>query len=443
MGGSCGKQICTKSHPCRINPDWMSRLPNDAMLSSLTIPGTHDSGALHSISLAKCQSWSLAEQLQAGIRFFDLRLHVIKDKLRVYHGCIDMKMECDEIMIIFKNFLTAHPTETIFMALKQEEDDEDSTKNMETLVNEYIAPYLNLIVTYPNRDMSVSEFRGKIVYFPILERSFRIKQFNIQNEWEVPCCCYGMTMKKRFIKRQFNRAQNVFDGKIYLNYLSGSNCHAMRVPKGVAKQANWEVFKYTGRMGIVLADYPSEDLVDWLIERNFSNRLKRVNEIEEIKVGMNISFVNMNSNKYMTLDKKNKKVFCSKNVFAYTIKSNDSNGSSKSNNTKEDNLNLNENLIDGEKNDKNEGQNVVVNTYYKCSSLHRDFTFKFSKLIYNQQNNNICNGDIVCITMLLNGKEYVLSSDYDYKDGGIQHIKVHPVNNKFEKNVQCWIIYTA
>ena len=45
--------------------------------------------------------------------------------------------------------------------------------------------------------------------------------------------------------------------------------------------------------------------------------------------------------------------------------------------------------------------------------------------------------------MLLNGKEYVLSSDYDYKEGGIQPIKVHPVDNKFEKNVQCWIVYTA
>ena len=93
----------------------------------------------------------------------------------------------------------------------------------------------------------------------------------------------------------------------------------MRVPKGVAKQTNWLVFKYSGRMGFVLADYPSEDMVDWLIERNFSNRLKKQNDVEEIKTGMNVSFVNMNTNKYMSLDKKTQKVFCSKNLFTFTI----------------------------------------------------------------------------------------------------------------------------
>ena len=69
----------------------------------------------------------------------------------------------------------------------------------------------------------------------------------------------------------------------------------------------------------VLADYPIEDMVDWLIERNFSNRLKKQNNVEEIKTGMNINFVNMNTNKYMSLDKKTQKVFCSKNLFTFTI----------------------------------------------------------------------------------------------------------------------------
>jgi hypothetical protein len=62
-------------------------------------------------------------------------------------------------------------------------------------------------------------------------------------------------------------------------------------------------------MEFVLPDYPIEDMVDWLIERNFSNRLKKQNNVEEIKTGMNINFVNMNTNKYMYLDKKTQKVF--------------------------------------------------------------------------------------------------------------------------------------
>ena len=46
--------------------DWMRRLDDSASLNSITIPGTHDSGALHSIAeiSGKCQSLSIEEQLK-------------------------------------------------------------------------------------------------------------------------------------------------------------------------------------------------------------------------------------------------------------------------------------------------------------------------------------------------------------------------------------------
>jgi len=102
-------------------------------------------------------------------------------------------------------------------------------------------------------------------------------------------------------------------------------------------------------MEFVLPDYPIEDMVDWFIERNFSNRLKKQNNVEEIKTGMNINFVNMNTNKYMYLDKKTQKVFCSKNLFTFTIETMNDNknknidiGNEKK--TNKDKLNLIENL---------------------------------------------------------------------------------------------------
>ena len=145
-------------------------------------------------------------------------------------------------------------------------------------------------------------------------------------------------------------------------------------------------------MEFVLPDYPIEDMVDWLIERNFSNRLKKQNNVEEIKTGMNINFVNMNTNKYMSLDKKTQKVFCSKNLFTFTIETMNDNknknidiGNEKK--TNKDNLNLIENLlVEDDNNDNNKKQkssnnsvkeviDVKINTYYKVSSLHRDFYF--------------------------------------------------------------------
>src|SRR5262245_27175119 len=52
---------------------WMKKLADSKKLSELTIPGTHDTCALHGGDIPKCQAWSLKDQLEAGIRFIDIR----------------------------------------------------------------------------------------------------------------------------------------------------------------------------------------------------------------------------------------------------------------------------------------------------------------------------------------------------------------------------------
>ena len=98
-------------------------------------------------------------------------------------------------------------------------------------------------------------------------------------------------------------------------------------------------------------------------------------------------------------------------------------------------------MVEDDNNDNNKKQkssnnsvkevtDIKRNTYYKVSSLHRDFTFKFEKYISRFRNENIRNGDIIGITMLLDGKEYKLNSYYNYKEGDIQPIKLNR-NEKF------------
>jgi hypothetical protein len=53
--------------------DWMRSLPDSTPLSAISIPGTHDSAALHGGLAAQCQSWTIKDQLEAGIRFIDVR----------------------------------------------------------------------------------------------------------------------------------------------------------------------------------------------------------------------------------------------------------------------------------------------------------------------------------------------------------------------------------
>src|SRR5689334_21158267 len=74
---------------CATNQGWMGWLPDDAPLSALTLPGTHDSGASRSGGvIALAQSLTLLEQLNAGIRAWDIRLgqDPVDGRLKIYHG---------------------------------------------------------------------------------------------------------------------------------------------------------------------------------------------------------------------------------------------------------------------------------------------------------------------------------------------------------------------
>lgn len=69
----------------------MSQLDDNKRLSEMTIPGTHDSGT-YTLgdgpvdSAAKCQTQSIAEQLNNGIRYLDIRL-ARGQRMMVSCGC--------------------------------------------------------------------------------------------------------------------------------------------------------------------------------------------------------------------------------------------------------------------------------------------------------------------------------------------------------------------
>jgi 1-phosphatidylinositol phosphodiesterase len=70
---------------------WMKDLHDDIEVSYLSLPGTHDSGSYncHFWQLCKstqCQSWPIMQQLQAGIRFLDLRIQIVNEQLTIIHG---------------------------------------------------------------------------------------------------------------------------------------------------------------------------------------------------------------------------------------------------------------------------------------------------------------------------------------------------------------------
>ncbi len=152
--------------------DWMAALYDGTIINEVILPGTHDS-ATKNVQLgyfSKCQALSIAEQLEAGFRYLDIRLAVDGSRMKFMHGfttCTVGIMPWSETLYLDSvlndcyAFLSEHPTEFVVFAVKQEHGDE-SVSDFETALNEEIAKnseYWALTDTLP----SVGEARGKLV----------------------------------------------------------------------------------------------------------------------------------------------------------------------------------------------------------------------------------------------------------------------------------------
>ncbi len=71
----------------------MGSLDDKQLVCDLSIPGTHNTVALHGTDLARCQSKSLRDQLEMGIRFLDLRIKLKKHILKMYHGIVYQRID--------------------------------------------------------------------------------------------------------------------------------------------------------------------------------------------------------------------------------------------------------------------------------------------------------------------------------------------------------------
>lgn len=104
----------------QASPDWMRRISDDKKISEITILGTHNSIALHGGDYAACQTLSLKEQLEIGVRFLDIRCRAKNGDFHLVHGIADQKMLFTEAVEICQQFLDAHPSETILVSIMEQ-----------------------------------------------------------------------------------------------------------------------------------------------------------------------------------------------------------------------------------------------------------------------------------------------------------------------------------
>ena len=143
--------------------EWMSRLEDEWAINELSIPGTHDSGATHSIAdvAGKCQSLSIEDQLYIGVRFFDVRLQLVGDDYNVVHSFVDQATEFEDVLNQMVGFVTEHPSEFLIVSIKKDTDSKNPEGDFAVLLEAKLREH-SVISESTALPKTVGEARGKI-----------------------------------------------------------------------------------------------------------------------------------------------------------------------------------------------------------------------------------------------------------------------------------------
>lgn len=166
---------------------WMGELNDHTLLSSLSIPGTHNSPTYrHAPPSVRCQAASVRQQLNNGVRFFDIRLHPqypqdpARDELVLVHSVFPVSLTGNkyfkELMHDVDEFLDKNPTETLIICMKREGPGNHTDEQLSRVLRDHYAQPESRWFTIP-KIPTLGEARGKVV----LMRRFNIED-NLRGE---------------------------------------------------------------------------------------------------------------------------------------------------------------------------------------------------------------------------------------------------------------------
>ena len=181
--------------------DWLSMVRDETKVCKLSIPGTHDTmtgmGFYQPVlkyifnMTAISQVSTLEEQMNSGLRFFDIRPVVSTDTiakkktLRLTHGISELDLTFEWTIDQLQGYLKAHPTEFFIVKLQFDNGFEDQ-KDLYSLLSNvlHLSKYQGLFVENWRPDITVSEMRGKIL---LLSR-FDLRPFNAVFHYPIVYC---------------------------------------------------------------------------------------------------------------------------------------------------------------------------------------------------------------------------------------------------------------
>jgi len=290
---------------------WMARLPDSVNLSSLSIPGTHDTMTygMPADPALQCQNKNLATQLRSGLRYFDIRGRLSKRSIWVYHAWSWTGFTLSQVLQDMFEFLDQNPGEALVVRLKEEGPpvNDDSGRTFEEaflyflMQDPLIGPQLQKRLYLPPgnaEDPKTRRFfplpdlgalRGKILLLQNFPDSrsgpygvaWEGPQMLLEDLWQIPSVD-DLPRKWTAVHDALKRARDDADDNSVL-YLAHLSCSFGVLPieaaagplrvrgvDGINDQTGrWlEGEGKKGRTGVVIIDFPGQELIDAVIGRN-------------------------------------------------------------------------------------------------------------------------------------------------------------------------------
>ena len=310
--------------------DWMSAIRGETNITELTVPGTHDSCARKFANedifgftsrIAKCQSLNITEQLNAGVRFLDIRCEVDSSthSVKTVHGSVDCWNGNDYYYLDFLfrdiyNWLDEHPSESVFLMIK-EDDGNVGAPTFTSAIYEYIHGYGQNKYFYGEDydyhnywylDKTVptlNQVRGKIVLFNRFDRYIassgstaseeesgqKIKYDNQEStsltspnyvtgqDWSSGAKyhvqdMYKLSVDDKLTAVQENLSLGHYRGEYYLNFTSTTTSASVPTPESYANSINPAFLNLTfdkGKpSGYIQMDFISDTYARKIVENN-------------------------------------------------------------------------------------------------------------------------------------------------------------------------------
>ena len=284
----------------------LTNLSDDIYISQLNIAGTHDSATAYVAmeNTARCQDKTIAEQLQMGVRFLDIRLGKKGSEYYLVHSLADCysdkgkskRKTFSEVLETCKRFLKDNPKETVIVSIKQDRG----------IINRwFFPPFYDKYIRgdekkwyLENRVPTLGECRGKLVlmrrcrvwssFYKTAEGGLDFSFWKDQAKKKMTAnkvilsaekdiLCQALVQDRYCLdpERKWQCVKNYLDtavtsvNELAVHFISTS-AKTDGSLVGTAEYINGEFMKYNlkAKTGWIICDFPTKELIEKIMKSN-------------------------------------------------------------------------------------------------------------------------------------------------------------------------------